>query len=68
MDPKQVVPFDHWISVQLTRYEAELRDSLRTALASDSTRGAAEAHISHALDQRRRELEAKPWPMPSVLR
>ena len=68
LHPMHVVPFDHWLNVQLERYEAELRDSLRAELASDSTRRSAESHIARALDQRRRELEAKPWPMPTKLR
>ena len=68
LHPMHVVPFDHWLNVQLERYEAELRDSLRAELASDSTRRSAESHIARALDQRRRELEAKPSPMPTKLR
>jgi len=55
----QVVPPYHRIELQLVRYEAELRESLRDALASESTRKVAELQISDAVAQRKRELVAQ---------
>ena len=52
------VPPDRWIAFQLAHYEAELRGSLRDALASESTRKGAELQIADALAHRRRELVA----------
>ena len=55
----QVVPPGRLIELQLARYEAELRESSRDALASESTRRFAELQISDALAQRERELVAE---------
>jgi hypothetical protein len=62
----QVVPPGHWIELQLAYYEAELRESLRGELASESSRKVAEIRISDALVQRERELVAQAQQLGSL--
>lgn len=62
----QVVPPDHWIELELARYEAELRGNLRDAPASESAREVAELQIRDALIQRRRELVAQAEQLGSL--